>query len=106
SRQNVHHHYDLGNDFYRLWLDEQLLYTCSYLPTAHATPQAPQIENMNLLCLKIRLRPGERVVEAGCGWGALALHMARHYGARVQAFNLSTNQIDYARRRADRHGAG
>jgi len=104
SRQNVHHHYDLGNDFYRLWLDEQLLYTCAYFPTPDATLEAAQIAKMDLVCRKIRLRPGERVVEAGCGWGALALHMARHYGVRVQAFNLSTNQIAYARERAAREG--
>jgi cyclopropane-fatty-acyl-phospholipid synthase len=104
SRQNVHHHYDLGNDFYKLWLDEQLLYTCAYFPTPDATLEAAQIAKMDLVCRKIRLQPGERVVEAGCGWGALALHMARHYGARVQAFNLSTNQIAYARERAAREG--
>ena len=104
SRQNVHHHYDLGNDFYKLWLDEQLLYTCAYFPTPDATLEDAQIAKMDLVCRKIRLRPGERVVEAGCGWGALALHMARHYGARVQAFNLSTNQIAYARERAAREG--
>ena len=104
SRQNVHHHYDLGNDFYKLWLDEQMLYTCAYFPTPDATLEAAQIAKMDLVCRKIRLRPGERVIEAGCGWGALALHMARHYGVRVQAFNLSTNQIAYARERAAREG--
>jgi cyclopropane-fatty-acyl-phospholipid synthase len=104
SRQNVHHHYDLGNEFYKLWLDEQLLYTCAYFPTPDATLEAAQIAKMDLVCRKIRLTPGERVVEAGCGWGALALHMARKYGARVQAFNLSTNQIAYARERAAREG--
>jgi len=104
SRQNVHHHYDLGNDFYKLWLDEQMLYTCAYFPTPDATLEAAQIAKMDLVCRKIRLRPGERVIEAGCGWGALALHMARHYGVLVQAFNLSTNQIAYARERAAREG--
>jgi cyclopropane-fatty-acyl-phospholipid synthase len=104
SRQNVHHHYDLGNDFYKLWLDDQLLYTCAYFPTPDATLEAAQVAKMDLVCRKIRLQPGDRVFEAGCGWGALALHMARHYGAHVRAFNLSKNQIAYARERAASEG--
>ncbi len=100
ARHNVHHHYDIGNDFYALWLDRQLLYTCAYFPTPDCTLDEAQTAKMDLVCRKLRLRPGEEVVEAGCGWGALALHMARHYGVRVRAFNLSTEQIRYARQRA------
>ncbi len=104
ARHNVHRHYDLGNDFYKLWLDEELLYTCAYFPDPACTLEEAQRAKMDLVCRKLRLREGERVVEAGCGWGALALHMARHYGARVQAFNLSREQIAYARDRARREG--
>jgi cyclopropane-fatty-acyl-phospholipid synthase len=104
ARENVHHHYDLGNDFYRLWLDRELLYTCAYFPTPETTLEDAQIAKMDLVCRKLRLRPGERVVEAGCGWGALALFMARKYGVTVRAFNLSTSQIEYARDRARREG--
>ena len=104
ARDNVHHHYDLGNDFYRLWLDEQLLYTCAYFPHPDATLEEAQVAKMDLVCRKLRLTPGESVLEAGCGWGALALHMARRYGVRVKAFNISREQMKYARERAAREG--
>jgi cyclopropane-fatty-acyl-phospholipid synthase len=100
ARENVHHHYDLGNDFYRLWLDREMVYTCAYFPTRETTLEDAQIAKMDLVCRKLRLKPGERVVEAGCGWGSLALHMARCYGVTVRAFNVSTEQIAYARERA------
>jgi cyclopropane-fatty-acyl-phospholipid synthase len=104
SRRNVHHHYDLGNDFYAGWLDTQLLYTCAYFDHPELPLEAAQIAKMDLVCRKLRLRRGETVVEAGCGWGALALHMARVYGVRVKAFNVSREQIAYARDRAAREG--
>ncbi len=104
SRENVHHHYDIGNDFYKLWLDEQLLYTCAYFPTRQATLEAAQVATMDLVCRKVHLSPGERIVEAGCGWGAFALHAARNYGVTVRAFNLSHEQIVYARERAAAEG--
>ena len=73
ARDNVHSHYDLGNDFYRLWLDRDMVYTCAYFPTrAHSLEEA-QIAKMDLVCRKLDLKPGERVVEAGCGWGSLAV---------------------------------
>jgi cyclopropane-fatty-acyl-phospholipid synthase len=100
ARDNIHSHYDLGNDFYRLWLDEQMLYTCAYFPTPQASLEAAQTAKMDLICRKLDLQPGERVVEAGCGWGAFALHMARHYGVKVRAFNISKSQLQWARERA------
>ena len=100
SRANVHHHYDLGNEFYRLWLDSEMVYTCAYFPTPDVTLEAAQLAKMDLICRKLQLKTGERVIEAGCGWGALALFMARHYGVTVRAFNISSEQIAYARRRA------
>jgi cyclopropane-fatty-acyl-phospholipid synthase len=104
ARENVHHHYDLGNEFYRLWLDRELVYTCAYFPDPGATLEAAQVAKMDLICRKLRLQRGDRVVEAGCGWGALALHMARRHGVRVRAFNVSREQIAYARARAVREG--
>ncbi len=100
ARHNVHRHYDLGNDFYRLWLDRELVYTCAYFPDPAFTLEDAQRAKMDLVCRKLHLQPGERVVEAGCGWGALALHMARHYRVSVRAFNLSHEQIAWARARA------
>jgi len=104
ARRNVHHHYDLGNDFYATWLDPELVYTCAYYPRRDASLEEAQATKLDLVCRKLRLRPGERVVEAGCGWGALSLHMARHYGVGVTAFNISHEQIQYARGRASREG--
>jgi cyclopropane-fatty-acyl-phospholipid synthase len=100
ARENVHHHYDLGNDFYRLWLDGEMVYTCAYFPTPDSTLEAAQLAKMDLVCRKLRLKPGERVVEAGCGWGSLALFMAKQYGVTVRALNISAEQIAYARNRA------
>ncbi len=97
SKSNIHQHYDLGNDFYRLWLDERMVYTCAYFKDPAMSLEAAQVAKLDHVCRKIRLQPGERVIEAGCGWGALALHMAKRYGAQVRAFNISTEQIAYAR---------
>jgi len=104
SKSSVHHHYDLGNEFYRLWLDPRLVYTCAYYPRAEATLAEAQVAKLDLVCRKLRLKPGERVAEAGCGWGALAMHMARHYGVSVRAYNLSIEQIQHARAWAEREG--
>lgn len=104
ARENVHHHYDLGNEFYRLWLDRELVYTCAYFPTPESTLEDAQIAKMDLVCRKLRLAAGERVLEAGCGWGSLALFMAQRYGVSVRAFNLSAEQMDYAKRRAREEG--
>ena len=104
SRDNIHHHYDIGNQFYALWLGSTMAYTCAYYPTPDATLDEAQVAKMDHVCRKLRLQSGESVVEAGCGWGTLALHMARHYGVRVRAFNISHEQIAYARGRAAREG--
>jgi len=104
SRHNIHHHYDIGNDFYRLWLDDQMQYTCAYFPTPDASLEQAQIAKMDHVCRKLWLKPGDTVVEAGCGWGSLARHMARHYGVTVRAYNISAEQIRYARERARAEG--
>jgi cyclopropane-fatty-acyl-phospholipid synthase len=104
SRRHVHHHYDLGNAFYQLWLDPDMVYTCAYYAEAAMSLADAQRAKMDLICRKLRLRRGDTVVEAGCGWGSLALHMARHYGAVVKAFNVSREQLAYARARAVREG--
>ncbi len=104
SRRHIQHHYDLGNDFYRLWLDEEMVYTCAYYATPESTLEQAQRAKMDHVCRKLMLRPGQRVIEAGCGWGSLALHMAREYGVGVRAFNISREQIAYARERAAREG--
>jgi cyclopropane-fatty-acyl-phospholipid synthase len=100
ARENVHRHYDLGNGFYRLWLDREMVYTCAYFPTPDCDLDRAQVAKMDRVCRKLQLTPGERVIEAGCGWGSLALFMAREYGVSVRAFNVSAEQIAYARERA------
>jgi cyclopropane-fatty-acyl-phospholipid synthase len=100
SARNIHQHYDLATEFYKLWLDSQLVYTCAYFPTPSTTLDEAQLAKMDYVCRKIQLQPGERVVEAGCGWGSLALHMAKHYGVTVRAFNISKEQVCFARERA------
>lgn len=104
SRDNIHHHYDISNDFYRLWLDERMQYTCAYFPSPSATLEEAQVAKMDHVCRKLMLKPGETVVEAGCGWGTLALHMAKNYGARVKAYNISHEQVRSARERAKAEG--
>ena len=106
SRQNIHHHYDIGNEFYTLWLGATMAYTCAYYPEPDTRLDEAQAAKMHHVCRKLRLRAGESVVEAGCGWGALALHMARHYGVKVRAFNISREQVAYARERVAREGLG
>jgi len=104
ARHNIHHHYDIGNDFYRLWLDRQLVYTCAYFPQQDCSLEQAQIAKFDHVARKLWLQPGESVVEAGCGWGALALHLAREYGVRVRAYNISREQLAYARERARDEG--
>ena len=104
ARRNIHHHYDIGNAFYKLWLDRDLVYTCAYFPDPDISLEAAQTAKLDYVCRKLRLAPGETVLEAGCGWGALALHMARHYGVTVRAYNISREQIAHARERARAEG--
>lgn len=104
ARDNIYHHYDIGNKFYGLWLDDSLAYTCAYFPSPDVTLEEAQAAKFDHICRKLELRPGERVVEAGCGWGGLALHMARNYGVQVRAYNISREQVAYARRRATAEG--
>jgi cyclopropane-fatty-acyl-phospholipid synthase len=101
SRENVHQHYDLGNDFYKMWLDRRMVYTCAYYERPDATLDDAQLAKLDHVCRKLRLRPGQRVIEAGCGWGALAMHMAEHYGVTVTAYNNSHEQVLYARAEAN-----
>ena len=107
ARDNIHRHYDLGNDFYALWLDrEAMQYTCAYFPESGMSLEAAQRAKMDHVCRKLRLQPGQRVFEAGCGWGGFALHMAREYGVQVRAWNISREQIRFAADRARKEGLG
>jgi cyclopropane-fatty-acyl-phospholipid synthase len=100
ARKNIHRHYDLDTEFFRLWLDSNLVYSGAYFSSPSLTLEQAQVAKMDYICSKLNLQPGERVVDIGCGWGALALHMAKHYGVSVQAVSNSHEQILWARRRA------
>jgi len=105
SRRNIHHHYDIGNEFYRLWLDGPALqYTCAYYADAAMSLEQAQQAKMHHVCRKLRLEAGERVVEAGGGWGGFALFMARQYGVQVRSFNISKEQIAWSREWAKSQG--
>jgi cyclopropane-fatty-acyl-phospholipid synthase len=107
SKENIHSHYDLGNDFYSLWLDQDhMQYTCAYYPDEHATLEQAQIAKLELVCRKLDLKPGETVVEAGSGWGGLARYIARNYGASVRSYNISAEQVAFAREKAEEEGLG
>ena len=104
DRAAISFHYDLSNDFYRLWLDREMLYSCAYFETPEATLEAAQQAKLRHLCRKLRLRPGQRLLDIGCGWGALALHAAREHGVEVTGITLSARQAELARARV--HAAG
>jgi len=101
ARKNIHHHYDIGNEFYEKWLDlPAMQYTCAYFPDPAMSLEEAQNAKMHHICRKLSLRPGQKVVEAGCGWGGLARFMAREYGVNVRAYNISHEQIRYAKQKA------
>ena len=105
AKENIHHHYDIGNAFYKLWLDEEVMqYTCAYFPHDEMTLEQAQLAKLHHVCRKLALKPGDSVVEAGCGWGGLARFMARHYDVKVTAYNISKEQIKFARHRAEEEG--
>jgi len=105
AKQNIYHHYDIGNDFYKLWLDAaEMQYTCAYFPEPDMSLEDAQVAKLHHVCRKLQLKPGDTVVEAGCGWGGLARFMAQHYGVYVRAYNISQQQVDYARKRAEAEG--
>jgi cyclopropane-fatty-acyl-phospholipid synthase len=104
ARVNIHRHYDLDNNFFRLWLDPQLVYSCAYFPAASMSLEEAQVAKMDYVSRKLNLQPEERVVDVGSGWGALALHMAEHYGVSVRGFSISHEQVVWSRRRAKELG--
>jgi cyclopropane-fatty-acyl-phospholipid synthase len=99
SRRNVSHHYDLGNDFFKLWLDPQMIYSCAYFRHRDDDIETAQQQKLEHLCAKLRLEPAQRLLDIGCGWGALAIHAARAHGARVVGITLSEAQFHEARAR-------
>jgi cyclopropane-fatty-acyl-phospholipid synthase len=99
DRRAVTFHYDLSNDFYQLWLDPQMVYSCAYFSSAEDSIEYAQREKLDYLCRKLRLRPGERLLDIGCGWGGLIMHAAREYGVNAIGITLSQEQLVLAQKR-------
>jgi len=100
----IEHHYDVSNAFYRLWLDTNMAYSCAYFRTESDTLDQGQLQKFDHICRKLMLKPGERLLDIGCGWGGLILHAARHYGVQALGVTLSRNQHDLARERISQEG--
>lgn len=95
----ISHHYDVSNDFYRLFLGETMTYSCGYFPTPTTSLDDAQRMKYELVCRKLGLRPGMRLLDVGCGWGGMVLHAAEHYGVEAVGVTLSTEQAELARAR-------
>lgn len=98
NRKNVAYHYDVSNDFYRLFLDPEMVYTCAYFqPDWHDDLARAQRDKLDMICRKLRLKPNERLLDIGCGWGALICHAAQHYGVKATGVTLSEEQAALVR---------
>ncbi|MGA7560892.1 MAG: cyclopropane-fatty-acyl-phospholipid synthase family protein [Terriglobales bacterium] len=99
DRQAIHYHYDLPPEFYALWLDRRMVYSCAYFVTPEEDLDSAQEHKLDYICRKLRLRPGMRLLDIGCGWGALIMHAAAHYDVEAVGITLSVPQADLARKR-------
>jgi cyclopropane-fatty-acyl-phospholipid synthase len=104
DRAAIAYHYDVSNEFYALWLDENMTYSCAYFRDESETLDRAQLNKYDLICRKLRLTCGERLLDVGCGWGGFARFAAREYGANVVGVTLSRRQAEYAQARTTREG--
>jgi cyclopropane-fatty-acyl-phospholipid synthase len=102
--ESIRHHYDVSNEFYQHWLDDEMVYSCAYFRDATDSLEAAQLQKIDHILTKIQLKPGERLLDIGCGWGALILRAAKHYGARCTGITLSQRQFDLATQRVREAG--
>jgi cyclopropane-fatty-acyl-phospholipid synthase len=102
--RQIQFHYDVSDDFYRLWLDERQIYSCAYWRDAHMTLEAAQTAKLDHICRKLMLKEGERLLDIGAGWGGLLLWAAEHYGVRADGITLSKNQHVHVNRLIDERG--
>jgi cyclopropane-fatty-acyl-phospholipid synthase len=106
NRDAIHFHYDVSNEFYALWLDRAMVYSCAYFENPEVDLDAAQQAKLDHICRKLSLRPGEHFLDIGCGWGALVIHAARHYGVQAHGVTLSSQQLKIARERIEQAGLG
>lgn len=104
DRRAVTFHYDVSNDFYRLWLDHRMVYSCAFFQSPDDDLDTAQERKLDYLCRKLRLRAGQRLLDIGCGWGALVIHAAKHFGVRAEGITLSQPQMELARARIAKAG--
>ncbi len=104
SRENIAAHYDLGNDFYRLFLDDTLMYSCAVFPDERTDLKSASLAKLDRICRKLALQPTDHVLEIGTGWGGFAIYAASHYGCRVTTTTISQAQYDYACQRVQQAG--
>ncbi|MEW2494032.1 cyclopropane-fatty-acyl-phospholipid synthase family protein [Streptomyces nodosus] len=104
DRRAISHHYDVGNDFYELVLGPSMVYSCAYWAAPDGTLEDAQRDKLELVCRKLDLRPGLRLLDVGCGWGSMAVHAAREHGVSVVGVTLSQEQAVYARKRVADEG--
>jgi cyclopropane-fatty-acyl-phospholipid synthase len=104
ARANISAHYDLGNDLFAAFLDERMMYSCAYFPSASATLEEAQLAKLERICSRLRLEPDTHLLEIGTGWGGLAVHAAREHGCRVTTTTISRRQHDLATRRVEEAG--
>ncbi|MGO4172890.1 class I SAM-dependent methyltransferase [Bosea sp. TAF32] len=104
NKANIAYHYDVSNDFYRLFLDEEMVYTCAYFTEDHGDLERAQRDKLDMICRKLRLKPGDRFLDIGCGWGALVCHAARYYGVEAHGVTLAEEQLALAREKVEKLG--
>lgn len=100
----IRYHYDVSNDFYQLWLDRNMVYSCAYFKQGQEDIHQAQEQKLDHICRKLMLRPGERFLDIGCGWGGLIVWAAKHYGVSATGITLSRNQYDFAKERIRQEG--
>ena len=106
DRRSVRHHYDVSNEFFAMFLDESMTYSCAFFSRDGSSLEAAQRAKLELVCTKLALQKGERVLDVGCGWGSFAIHAAREHGVSVTGITLSEPQAELARRARRRGGRG
>ena len=104
NKKNIGYHYDVSNEFYALWLDKEMVYTCAYCTDWNNDIDQMQQDKLELICRKLRLKPGEHMLDIGCGWGALSIYAAQHYGVTAHAVTLSEQQVAYGTEKIKRLG--